>query len=114
MDNRRSQRQLRHHRVRAKVMGTSQKPRLNVFRSLSHIYVQLIDDETGRTLAAASSTEVKTKGKKSEVAAMVGKLVAQKALAAGIKKVVFDRGGYQYHGRVKQLAEAARAAGLEF
>ena len=114
MDNRRSQRQLRHHRVRAKVMGTSQKPRLNVFRSLSHIYVQLIDDETGRTLAAASSTEVKTKGKKSEVAAMVGKLAAQKALAAGIKKVVFDRGGYQYHGRVKQLAEAARAAGLEF
>ena len=114
MDNRRSQRQLKHHRVRAKVMGTSQKPRLNVFRSLSHIYVQLIDDETGRTLAAASSTEVKTKGKKSEVAAMVGKLVAQKALAAGIKKVVFDRGGYQYHGRVKQLAEAARAAGLEF
>ncbi|OGE80132.1 MAG: 50S ribosomal protein L18 [Candidatus Doudnabacteria bacterium RIFCSPHIGHO2_01_FULL_45_18] len=114
MDNRRSQRQLRHHRVRAKVMGTSQKPRLNVFRSLSHIYVQLIDDETGRTLAAASSTEIKTKGKKSEVAAFVGKLAAQKALAAGIKKVVFDRGGYQYHGRVKQLAEAARAAGLEF
>jgi len=114
MDNRRSQRQLKHHRVRAKVMGTSQKPRLNVFRSLSHIYVQLIDDETGRTLAAASSTEIKTKGKKSEVAAFVGKLAAQKALAAGIKKVVFDRGGYQYHGRVKQLAEAARAAGLEF
>ena len=114
MDNRRSQRQLKHHRVRAKVMGTSQKPRLNVFRSLSHIYVQLIDDETGRTLAAASSTEIKTKGKKSEVAAFVGKLAAKKALAAGIKKVVFDRGGYQYHGRVKQLAEAARAAGLEF
>ena len=111
---RRKQRQLRHHRVRAKVIGRSNKPRMNVFRSLNHIYVQLIDDEAGKTLVAASSKEVSAKGKKSEKAAEVGKLAAQKALAAGIKKVVFDRGGYQYHGRVKQLADAARAAGLEF
>lgn len=87
---------------------------MNVFRSLSQIYVQFIDDESGKTLAAASSIELKTKGKKSQIAAQVGKLAAQKALKAGIKQVVFDRGGYQYHGRVKELAEAARAAGLEF
>lgn len=114
MNNRRTQRKLRQRRVRAKVSGTHSKPRLNVFRSLSHIYVQLIDDETGKTLLAANSAEVKSQGKKSEVAALVGKLAAEKAQALGIKKVVFDRGGYQYHGRVKELAEAARAAGLEF
>ena len=99
------------------------RPRLNIFRSLSQIYAQVIDDETGKTLAAASSKELSAKGgsasggkhlKKSEVAALVGKLAAEKALKAGITKVVFDRGGYQYHGRVKELAEAARAAGLEF
>jgi large subunit ribosomal protein L18 len=87
---------------------------MNVFRSLTHIYVQMIDDAKGVTLVSASSKELKTKGKKSELASKVGKLAAEKALAKGIKKVVFDRGGYQYHGRVKQLAEAARAAGLEF
>src|SRR5579885_3189226 len=114
MFNRRTQRKQRQHRVRAKVSGTHQKPRLNVFRSLSHIYVQLIDDETGQTLAAASSAEVKTKGKKSQIAAEVGKLAAKKAQEKGIKQVVFDRAGYQYHGRVKELADAARAAGLEF
>ncbi len=114
MNTRQVQRKMRQKRVRAKVSGSSAKPRLNVFRSLSHIYVQLIDDEAGKTLAAASSSEVKTKGKKSEVAAAVGKLAAEKALKLGIKKVVFDRAGYQYHGRVKQLADAARAAGLEF
>ena len=114
MNTRQSQRKLRHQRVRAKVSGTASMPRLNVFRSLNQIYVQLIDDTTGKTLAAASSKEVKAKGKKSEIAGEVGKLVAQKAQALGIKKVVFDRGGYQYHGRVKQLAEAARSAGLEF
>ncbi|MEJ0021334.1 MAG: 50S ribosomal protein L18 [Candidatus Doudnabacteria bacterium] len=114
MNSRRTQRKLRQRRVRAKVSGSGSKPRLNVFRSLSHIYVQLIDDETGKTLAAASSTEVKMKGKKSEIAAAVGKLAAEKAQKLGIKKVVFDRGGYQYHGRVKELAEAARASGLEF
>lgn len=112
--NRGKQRKLRHNRVRAKVVGTAAKPRLNVFRSLSQIYVQLIDDQAGKTLAAASSKEIKTKGKKSQLAAEVGKLAAERALALGIKKVVFDRGGYQYHGRVKELAEAARSAGLEF
>lgn len=114
MNTRQVQRKMRQKRVRAKVIGSQAKPRLNVFRSLSHIYVQLIDDEAGKTLAAASSAEIKTKGKKSEVAAAVGKLAAEKALKLGIKKVVFDRAGYQYHGRVKQLADAARAAGLEF
>jgi large subunit ribosomal protein L18 len=112
--NRGKQRQLRHHRVRARAIGSLEKPRMNVFRSLTHIYVQIIDDAKGVTLVSASSKELKTKGKRSELAAQVGKLAAEKALAKGIKKVVFDRGGYQYHGRVKQLAEAARAAGLEF
>jgi large subunit ribosomal protein L18 len=114
MKTRQAQRKLRHHRVRARVSGTQSKPRLNVFRSLTNIYVQLIDDEAGKTLVAASSTEIKSKGKKSEKAAEVGKLIAQKALIQGIKKVTFDRGGYQYHGRIKELADAARTAGLEF
>jgi large subunit ribosomal protein L18 len=114
MRTKRAQRNLRKHRVRAKVFGTAIKPRLSVFRSLSNIYVQLIDDENGKTLVAASSKEATQKGKKSEIAAEVGKLAATKALSAGIKQAVFDRNGYQYHGRVKELAEAARAAGLEF
>src|SRR3989338_7282840 len=112
--NKRAQRKLRHNRVRAKVVGTMDRQRLNVFRSLNHIYVQLINDEEGKTLAAASSKEVKAKGNKTTIAAEVGKLLAKKAVEAGFKKVQFDRGGYQYHGRVKELAEAARAAGLEF
>jgi len=112
--NKRQQRKLRHGRVRAKVSGTAQKPRLNVFRSLSHIYAQLIDDVDGKTLAAASSKELKAGGKKTEMAMEVGKLAAKKALALGIKEVVFDRGGYQYQGRIKQLADGARAGGLEF
>src|SRR6185503_9028474 len=112
--DKRAQRKLRHNRVRAKALGTALKPRMNVFRSTTHIYVQLIDDEQGKTLAAASSQELKTKGPKAKIASEVGKLAAKKALAAGIKKVVFDRGGYQYHGRVKELAEGARAGGLEF
>ena len=113
MKSAKEQRKLRHNRVRAKVSGTNGKPRFNVFRSNTHIYVQLIDDETGKTLAAASSQEIKGKGKKSELAGKVGKLAAEKALKAGIKEAVFDRGGYQYHGRIKQLAEAAREAGLK-
>ena len=112
--NKRSQRQLRHRRVRAKVIGSATKPRMNVFRSLSHIYVQIIDDAAGKTLAAASSKEIKSKSAKAKVAAEVGKLAADKALKLGIKQVTFDRGGYQYHGRVKELADAARSAGLEF
>ncbi|HTL39249.1 MAG TPA: 50S ribosomal protein L18 [Methylomirabilota bacterium] len=114
MSKRQESRKLRHQRVRARVTGTASKPRMNIFRSLTNIYVQLIDDSVGKTLVAASSKELKGKLKKVEQAAEVGKLVAQKATAAGVKKVVFDRGGYQYHGRVKQLADAARAAGLEF
>jgi large subunit ribosomal protein L18 len=113
MNTSKAQRKLRHNRVRAKVSGTNQKPRLNVFRSNTHIYAQLIDDETGTTLASASSHEIKSKGKKADLASAVGKLAAQKALKAGIKEAVFDRGGYQYHGRIKNLAEAAREAGLK-
>lgn len=105
---------LRHNRVRAKVSGTAERPRLNVFRSATHIYVQFIDDVAGKTLAAASSKELKAKGKKTEVSAQVGKLAAEKAMKAGITAVVFDRGAHRYHGRIKSLAEAAREAGLKF
>jgi large subunit ribosomal protein L18 len=111
-------RQRRHERVRAKVKGTASRPRLCVFRSLSHIYAQLIDDDTGRTLAAASDVE---KGlaagdgkKKRDIAGAVGEIVAQRAREKGIEQVVFDRGGYRFHGRVKALAEAARKGGLRF
>jgi large subunit ribosomal protein L18 len=109
----------RHARVRKRMNGTAERPRLCVFRSLKHIHTQIIDDTQGHTLVAACTldAEVKTKvsGKdKSAQAAMVGELLAQRATEAGIKQVVFDRGGYQYHGRVKALAEAARKGGLEF
>jgi large subunit ribosomal protein L18 len=109
----------RHARVRKNVSGTAERPRLCVFRSLKHMHTQIIDDVQGHTLVAASSldAEVQTKasGKdKSAQAAMVGELLAERATEAGIKQVVFDRGGYQYHGRVKALAEAARKGGLEF
>jgi large subunit ribosomal protein L18 len=107
----------RHQRVRLRISGTPERPRLNVFRSLNHIYAQVIDDTVGHTLAAASSLEREIReagGKKTEQATRVGQLVAQRALARGIRRVVFDRGGYRYHGRVKALAEGARQAGLEF
>jgi len=109
----------RHRRVRARVSGTPQRPRLSVFRSLSHLYVQLIDDVAGRTLVAASTLdeEIRRKespGNKSAMSKMVGELLARRARDKGIKEIVFDRGGYLYHGRVKALAEAARAGGLEF
>jgi len=103
----------RHERVRQRVAGTNEKPRLVVFRSLSHIYAQVIDDRAGRTLVAASDQGAE-KAKKSERAKTVGKAVAERAKAAGIAEVVFDRGGYRYHGRVKALADAAREAGLRF
>lgn len=112
--SKRQSRILRHNRVKKQIIGLAPQPRLNVFRSLSAIYTQVIDDQTGKTLAAASSRELKTKVKKIDQAAEVGKLIAEKAKAAGVTKVVFDRGGYRYHGRVKALAESARAAGLEF
>jgi large subunit ribosomal protein L18 len=112
--SKKTSRTLRRNRIRAKVSGTSAKPRLSVFRSLTQVYTQLIDDEAGKTLAAASSGEIKSKGKKAEKAEEVGKLIAKKALALGIKAVVFDRGGNQYHGRIKAVADGARAGGLEF
>lgn len=100
--------------IRHKVSGTAQKPRLSVFRSNSQIYAQVIDDVNGKTLASASSLGIKDKMTKTEQAAKVGALVAKAALAVGITEVVFDRNGYLYHGRVKQLADAARKAGLKF
>ncbi len=103
----------RHARVRKGVTGTGERPRLAVFRSLSHIYAQVIDDRAGRTVAAASDLDVGA-GKKSEKAKQVGKAIAERAKAAGIGEVVFDRGGYRYHGRVKALADAARESGLRF
>lgn len=108
------ERKLRHNRIRSKIVGTANKPRMNVFRSLSGIYVQFIDDSSGKTLAAASSRNIKSKGKKVSIAAEVGKLAAEKAKSVGISEVVFDRGGYKYHGRIKSLADAAREAGLKF
>jgi large subunit ribosomal protein L18 len=109
----------RHARVRRRVKGSAEKPRLCVFRSLSHIYAQVIDDVTRITLVSASDVEKdvvsKTNGKKkSDVATLVGTLVAERAKQKGISKVVFDRGGYPFHGRIKALAEAARAGGLDF
>ena len=100
--------------IRSKISGTPQKPRLTVFRSNCQIYAQVIDDVQGKTLASASSLGIKDKMTKSEQAAKVGALLAQNAKAAGITEVVFDRNGYLYHGRVKQLADAAREAGLKF
>ena len=105
----------RHARVRKSVFGTEVRPRLNVFRSNTHIYAQIIDDETGTTLVSASSVNLKlTDGGNIEGAKKVGADIAKKALEKNIKKVVFDRGGYQYHGRVEALADAARENGLEF
>lgn len=100
-------------RIRGKISGTSSRPRLSVFRSNKQIYAQLIDDLAGKTLAAASSKGIED-GSKSEIAAKVGKAIAEKAIAAGISEVVFDRNGYLFHGRVKSLADAAREGGLKF
>jgi large subunit ribosomal protein L18 len=110
-------RRKRHDRIRLTMAGTAGRPRLAVFRSLNHIYAQVIDDATGRTLVAASTVEKElrsSKSTKSEEAASIGKLVAERAKAAGIERVVFDRAGYRYHGRIKSLADAARDAGLDF
>ena len=104
----------RHGRVRGKVRGTAERPRLAVFRSLTHTYAQVIDDSSGRTLAYASTLGLKTGRNDVGAAEAVGKEIAARATKAGISKVVFDRGGYIYHGRVKALADAARQAGLEF
>jgi large subunit ribosomal protein L18 len=108
-----------HSRIREKVAGSKERPRLNVYRSLNHIYAQLIDDAAGVTLVSASTVMGRSKGDKRTSgnvarAKEIGKTIAQRALEKGIKRVVFDRGGYLYHGRIKALAEAAREAGLEF
>jgi large subunit ribosomal protein L18 len=113
--NKNAQRMKRHKRIRTTIKGTSERPRLNVFRSNKGIYAQVIDDVNGVTLVQASSIEFKdVNGSNVEGAKVVGAAVAKKAIEKGIKNVVFDRGGYLYHGRVKALAEAAREAGLEF
>jgi large subunit ribosomal protein L18 len=104
-----------HTRIRERIQGTTERPRLNVYRSLNHIYAQIIDDTQGRTLVSASTIADKVKtGGNVAAAKEIGKLVAQRAIDKGIKKVVYDRGGYLYHGRIKALADAAREAGLEF
>jgi len=112
-------RKKRHRRVRKSVLGSPARPRLNVFRSLSHIYAQVIDDTVGKTIVSASSIDSEIKGKLKtggnvEAAKMVGELVGKRAIEKGIESVVFDRGGYRYHGRVAALADGARAAGLKF
>lgn len=115
-DERREGRERRHKRVRKKVSGTSERPRLSVYRSLNNIYAQIIDDTKGNTLAAASSLSEGLKQLRGnvETSKEVGGLIAKKAMDKGIKKVVFDKGGYLYHGRIKALADAARETGLEF
>ena len=117
--NRKEQRVKRHRRIRKKVFGTAERPRMSVFKSLKHMYVQIIDDEKGHTLVSAATNEKEIreaiKGmSKTEQAKYLGKVVAERALEKGIKKVVFDRGGFKYQGRVQALADAAREAGLEF
>ncbi len=109
----------RHKRLRQKVSGTAERPRLNVFRSLRHIYAQVIDDEQGHTLLSVSTLDPEVKGQidglnKTSQARVVGKVLAERALAQGMSQVIFDRGGYKYHGRVRALAEGAREGGLNF
>ncbi len=117
--SRNAHRQRIHLRVRTNLAGTPDRPRLCVFRSLSHIYAQVIDDRSNRTLASASSLDKETRkqlkgGGNVAAAKVVGKAIAERALAAGVRQVVFDRGGYKYHGRIRALADAAREAGLKF
>jgi large subunit ribosomal protein L18 len=115
----RESRKRRHVRIRRKVSGTLERPRLCVFRSLRHIYAQIIDDDSGYTLVSASTLDAEVRAEaqgkaKTERAKLVGGLIGQRALAQGLSRVAFDRGGYKYHGRVQHLAQAAREAGLEF
>ncbi len=117
--SRKELRKIRHLRIRKKIMGTPERPRLAVYKSLRYIYAQIIDDTKGHTLVAASSMEKELRSqlkstKNIEAAKLVGEVIAKRALEKGIKKVVFDRGGFLYHGKVKALADSARAAGLEF
>lgn len=117
--NKNAVRKARHNRTRRHIVGTGERPRLNVYRSLNNIYAQVIDDETSHTLAAASTLDADIKAQlagknKKEAAKLVGELVGKRAIEKGIEQVVFDRGGYLYTGRIAQLAEGARAAGLKF
>jgi large subunit ribosomal protein L18 len=113
-ENKRNEiRQRIHSRIRRKLAGTAERPRLNVYRSLNHIYAQVIDDQSGTTLVEASTIKMKTGGNVA-AAKEIGKAIAERAVEKGIKAVVFDRGGYLYHGRIKALADAAREAGLQF
>lgn len=118
LENKNATRQKRHSRIRNKVVGTVERPRLNVYRSTNHIYAQIIDDSKSHTLASASTVDAALRPDKNggnvAGAQAVGKLIAERALAAGVTKVVFDRGGYLYHGRIKALADAAREGGLDF
>ena len=118
-NSREEQRKKRHHRLRKKVEGTQERPRLNIFRSLTNIYAQVIDDVKGHTLVSASTIDREVAAQigdldRTGAAKLVGRVIAERAKAAGIDKVVFDRGGYKYHGRIKALADAAREAGLDF
>ena len=115
--DKRQQRTRRHNRVRTRIKGTASTPRVSVFRSNRHMFVQIIDDSTGKTILSntiESRTKNKTKGAKTETAALIGEAIAQKAKEAGISKIVFDRGGFKYHGRVKALADGLRKGGLIF
>lgn len=112
--DKKTRRNIRHRRVRAKIRGTASVPRLCVFRSNRHTYCQLIDDDKNKTIIIASDIEIKSKGKKSEIAGKVGELLAKKSQEKKIEKVVFDRAGYKYHGRIKALADGARKGGLKF
>lgn len=119
MDRKHELRRRRHYRLRRKVAGTAERPRLAVYRSLNHIYAQIIDDTQGKTLVAASTLDTPLRGEKHaggnvSAAQKVGSLLAERAKEAGVSRVVFDRGGFKYHGRVKSLADAAREGGLEF
>lgn len=115
MENKRQKRYRRHKRIRSKIAGVKDRPRLSIFRSNQHIYLQLIDDEKGRTLASASDLSVKKKGlTKVQMAREVGIVLAKDILSQGIKKIIFDRSGYKYHGRVKSVAEALREQGVKF
>jgi len=112
--DRKGSRAKRHRRVRVRMFGSAERPRLSVYRSLHHVYAQLIDDGAGRTLAAASTVDLKTGKNDLSAAQAVGKAIAERGKNAGVTGVVFDRGGFLYHGRIKALADAAREAGLEF
>ena len=119
MDSKQKQqhRLMRHKRVRARIVGTAQRPRVSVFKSNKHIFVQLIDDESGKTILSSkvvSAKKSKIKGNKNEKASEIGKIVAEKAKTTGIKEVIFDRGGYKYHGRIKAVADGLRAGGMKF